>query len=572
MTANGNNNKKQPFHITVTVIWDAHALNRDEKVGGNILSIKKLVKSGKTHSFIGKPALRHYLWETLRRAEEWKPAPVSKSGEVVQFDLERASILDYEELDLFGYMFTPGNKSFARKSPVGITKAVALEAYQGDMAFYANHDLARRANANPNPYSKEEHFSLYLSSFTIDVGRLGTDVWIVDSVEEDQQSKTIKIFIAKGAEVIFPTNEYGEVAKIDIDKVKIGENGDKDEKNVVVLPEELGEWIQNPEDWEGYKITKLKQEKGESYIIWNNEEKFLIISGNLISIGRRDKIAKINKTPWKGYGYKLKGEGNIQIDSTQEDLLQKKEIIKEVNKKEKEVWYRIKLLGGKCEYNKEEQSLLLSTTYLHCIQHAQLRQITAKPASSSGNGWEWKEEIPLPNLKGRVLIDEKRRAVKWELTDKQIKLSRILAVLRALHNGLVAQSSGELNTLVPIFFLAVPVKVPVPVAHSLIRAYVDVNTGMVKVSGIMDVLRNGWVFKGGNAPVYIYWASSRVDIEDPAIKTIQIGENYCKAHSTTIDDIKVFRGCGWKDFEEKVWPKWAKHLQSEGNGSANSSD
>jgi len=62
-------------HITVTVIWDGHALNRDEKIGGNILSIKKINRSGRTYSFIGKPAIRHYLWETLRKAEGWKPAP-----------------------------------------------------------------------------------------------------------------------------------------------------------------------------------------------------------------------------------------------------------------------------------------------------------------------------------------------------------------------------------------------------------------------------------------------------------------------------------------------------------------
>ncbi|MGB9553900.1 MAG: type I-B CRISPR-associated protein Cas7/Cst2/DevR, partial [bacterium] len=64
-------------HVTITAIYEAHALNRDEKIGGNILSIKKLTRGEEVLSFIGKPALRHYLFATLQRAypDTWKPAP-----------------------------------------------------------------------------------------------------------------------------------------------------------------------------------------------------------------------------------------------------------------------------------------------------------------------------------------------------------------------------------------------------------------------------------------------------------------------------------------------------------------
>lgn len=114
-------------NITLTMIFEGSALNRDEKIGGNILSIKKLQVGGRTVSFIGKTALRHYLFTTLHRAFRWKETKVTAGGEVVQFDITQEDILTSPELDAFGYMYTIGNQmSITRKAPVGITKAVAL--------------------------------------------------------------------------------------------------------------------------------------------------------------------------------------------------------------------------------------------------------------------------------------------------------------------------------------------------------------------------------------------------------------------------------------------------------------
>lgn len=181
-------------HVTITVIYEANALNRDEKIGGNILSIKKLSRNGQAFSFIGKPALRHYLFATLQKAygEDWQPAPVIVQGEVVQFDILRADILTHAELDAFGYMYTIGNQaSITRRAPVGITKAVSLEVYPGDMAFYANHDLVARGirqglSATPSPYNKEEHQSFYKASFTVDMETLGKDLWIVKNYQDEE--------------------------------------------------------------------------------------------------------------------------------------------------------------------------------------------------------------------------------------------------------------------------------------------------------------------------------------------------------------------------------------------------
>ncbi|MCS7214483.1 MAG: type I-B CRISPR-associated protein Cas7/Cst2/DevR [Candidatus Calescibacterium sp.] len=200
MTAQTNQTVK---HITLTMIFEGSALNRDEKVSGNILSIKKLKRGNKTVSFIGKPAIRHYLFETLHKAFGWREAKVTGHGEVVQFDIAQDDIITSPELDAFGYMYTIQEQaSITRKSPVGITKAIGLDPYEGDMAFYANHDLVSRGikqglDVTPNPYSKEEHVSFYKISFTIDAEILGKDIWIIRNQPSfNQQNNTIEIALA----------------------------------------------------------------------------------------------------------------------------------------------------------------------------------------------------------------------------------------------------------------------------------------------------------------------------------------------------------------------------------------
>lgn len=193
-------------NVTVTIIFDGAALNRDEKIGGNILSIKKLNVNGEVRSFIGKPAIRHYLFQTLYKQdpETWRPTPVIERGsgdkKTLQFDLTRADIITYAELDAFGYMFTiEGERSLTRKSPIGITKAISLGSYEADLAFYANHDLVMRRRSEgypeimPGLYNKEEHISYYKLSFTIDTEVLGKDVWILGKPEPQDGELSIKI-------------------------------------------------------------------------------------------------------------------------------------------------------------------------------------------------------------------------------------------------------------------------------------------------------------------------------------------------------------------------------------------
>lgn len=206
-----NEHENTMGNITCTIIFEGSALNRDEKIGGNIQSIKKLNVDGRVKSFLSRPAIRHYLFNTLVKAypNDWQPAKITGQGEVAQFDITVDDILTSAELDAFGYMFTiGGDMSITRKAPIGITKAISLFDYEQDMCFYANHDLVNRANRNglditPNPYQAEEHISLYKLSFTIDTEIFGKDVWIVKNEPRYiENEKKLLIEIVKPKKVI----------------------------------------------------------------------------------------------------------------------------------------------------------------------------------------------------------------------------------------------------------------------------------------------------------------------------------------------------------------------------------
>ena len=353
-------------NITLTVIFEGSALNRDEKVGGNILSIKKLQKGEKTVSFIGKTAIRHYLFSTLNKAFGWKEAKVTPQGEVVQFDITKDDILTSEELDAFGYMYTIGEQmSITRKAPVGITKAVALTEWNGDMAFYCNHDLVNRAikqgeDTTPNPFSKEEHLSLYKLSFTIDVERFGRDEWIIDKKPEyDINGRTLKI--------------------------KVGDN----EKTIE-----------------------------------NVEEK------------EKDKKYEVN-----GSSIKIEEAGN------------KFKVIFEISE------------------------------------------------------------------------DEKKK--------------RIEELLTVIKNGFYAQSSGETNTIIPLFIIGAPVKIPSPIFHPYIEIEEIEKGKSYKVKGISNGFKNSWLDENGK--VYIWADGIKINYEEGEIDKDKIEKNWDK----------FLKECGIKDEEQK---------------------
>ncbi|MEJ5284997.1 MAG: type I-B CRISPR-associated protein Cas7/Cst2/DevR [Brevinematales bacterium] len=219
--------------ITVTIIFEGSALNRDEKIGGNIQSIKKLTIGDKVVSFISRPAIRHYLFNTMVKKFKWQKAKVRLAKkDVIQFDITQSNILNCEELDAFGYMYTIGDISLTRKAPVGITKAIALFPYNQDMALYSNHDLVNRGreqgldNVEPDLNNREENLSLYKLSFTIDSRCLGEDIFIVDKYENNE------------AKIHYKDGEENKELKIQVNGVSEDISGSSKKKLKITISDE----------------------------------------------------------------------------------------------------------------------------------------------------------------------------------------------------------------------------------------------------------------------------------------------------------------------------------------------
>lgn len=441
-------------NITLTMVFEGSALNRDEKVGGNILSIKKMNVNGKIKSYIGKPAIRHYLFETLQKAYEdnWEGAKLTGQGQVVQFNIAEDDILSKSELDAFGYMYTiSGDNSITRKSPVGITKAISTFSYEQDLAFYANHDLVNRAikqgnNVKPNPYNKEEHTSLYKFSVTLDAKKLGEDIWIMKNkpYESSREGKNyLNIEIASPKEIQLSNVEE-----------KQDENGNA-----------------------FFEITYEKETKSKK----TTQSGKLIIDGNeLVVTADLMKPSKIKKSD----NFKLNfipeiisvadGDEKEKIKKHQQSATNSFEII-DYDEDEEEKTY-IFSVSRKPSYSNENKKLTLE---LGAIKSFEIKSI--------------KENVyELDN--GEIKIDNISNKGPYKITFKSkedIRKARIINMLEAFKNGLYAQSSGESNTIVPLFIIASGIKIPSPIFHS----YIDIKNEDegFNVIGINDCLNNGWI-------------------------------------------------------------------------------
>lgn len=172
--------------LTLTMIVLAESANYAEGFG-NITVLKKMSRGDRNmYTYISRQALRYNIVSQA----EWDNTPVSDESSVVQFAPD-ATIADYPEIDLFGYMKTKGkddsgNKGGAstRSAVVRLSNAIALEPYNGDMDYLTNMGLAKRAGLNNVIAQSEINRTFYSYTISIDLDRVGIDADIEISASE----------------------------------------------------------------------------------------------------------------------------------------------------------------------------------------------------------------------------------------------------------------------------------------------------------------------------------------------------------------------------------------------------
>lgn len=179
--------------LTISIIFKAESANYGEGYR-NLTVLKKMSRGDfKEYSYISRQALRYNIIEQLK----WNNTPVDKEQGVVQF-APHATIKDYPEIDLFGYMKTTkksdksdakGGASFTRSAVVRLSNAISLEPYHGDMDYLTNMGLAQRSKLENVIAQTEIHHSYYGYTLTIDLDKIGID----NDLEIENQEKAERV-------------------------------------------------------------------------------------------------------------------------------------------------------------------------------------------------------------------------------------------------------------------------------------------------------------------------------------------------------------------------------------------
>lgn len=168
--------------LTLSIIFKAESANYGE--GYRNFSVLKKMTRGNSgeYTYISRQALRYNMIEQLH----WNNTPVEAQGKgestVVQF-APTATIKEYPEIDLFGYMKTVSKddeKGVAggantRSAVVRLSNAISLEPFEGDIDYLTNMGLASREGLSNAIAQSEIHNSYYGYTITVDLNRIGID-------------------------------------------------------------------------------------------------------------------------------------------------------------------------------------------------------------------------------------------------------------------------------------------------------------------------------------------------------------------------------------------------------------
>lgn len=179
--------------LTFTMVFLAESANYGEGIG-NITTLKKMTRGDfQQYSYISRQAMRYNIIQQLN----WDNTPVDGKSGVVQF-APSATIEDYPEIDLFGYMKTTSKDNdkkekggaSTRSAVVRLSNAISLEPYQSDLEFLTNMGLAQRQGLENGIAQSEIHRSYYRYTISIDLDKVGVDVGI--EVAQEEKANRVK--------------------------------------------------------------------------------------------------------------------------------------------------------------------------------------------------------------------------------------------------------------------------------------------------------------------------------------------------------------------------------------------
>jgi CRISPR-associated protein Cst2 len=185
-------NNMKPKGLTLTMIFEAESANYGESVG-NVASLKKISRNkGEQYTYISRQAIRYNIVEQLGENLAEVKAEGSGDKKVIQFD-PKSTIIDYPEIDFFGYMKTEKKKqSKTRSAKVRLSNAISLEPFKGDLDFLTNKGLADRLNENMNIAQSEIHHSYYKYTLTCDLEQIGIDEKEDINIDNNEKSRRIR--------------------------------------------------------------------------------------------------------------------------------------------------------------------------------------------------------------------------------------------------------------------------------------------------------------------------------------------------------------------------------------------
>lgn len=179
--------------LTMTFVFEAESANYGEGIG-NVTSLKKLSRDGgRAYTYISRQALRYNIINQMGCYN----TPLDLYKDVIQFAPD-ATIKDYPEIDLFGYMKTI-KPIRTRPAVTRLSNAIALETFNADLDFLTNKNLLDRYNEDvskkkngSNISQSEIHKSYYSYTITIDLDKVGIDKNDKIEIENSEKAERVK--------------------------------------------------------------------------------------------------------------------------------------------------------------------------------------------------------------------------------------------------------------------------------------------------------------------------------------------------------------------------------------------